>query len=71
MMKFNSDSQEPAMKHRLALAFTAALILFSVGSISAQQVRTAEFNGSRSSAHVEHVKKHHKHKHHHHNINRV
>lgn len=53
------------MKHRFAFAFTAALVLFSVGSISAQQVRTAEFNSSRS-AHVEHVKKHHKHKHHHH-----
>jgi hypothetical protein len=70
-MKFNFDSQDPAMQHRFALAFTAALILFSVGSISAQQVRTAEFNGSRSSAHVEHVKKHRKHKHHHRNTNRA
>ncbi len=59
------------MKHPFALAFTAALIFFSVASVSAQQVRTAEFNGSRSSAHVEHVKKHHKHKHHHHNMNRT
>ena len=59
------------MKHGFALAFAAALILFSVGSISAQQVRTADFNSSRSSGHVEHVKKHHKHKHHHHNTNRA
>jgi hypothetical protein len=59
------------MKHRFALALTAALILFSVGSISAQQVRTAELNSSRSSAHIEHVKKHHKRKHHHHNTNRA
>ena len=59
------------MKHRFALAFTAALILFSVGSISAQQVHTAEFNSSRSSVHVEHVKKHHKRKHHHNNTNRA
>lgn len=57
------------MKHRFAL--TAALVLFSVGSIAAQQVRTAELSTSRSTAHVQHVKKHHKHKHHHHNANRV
>jgi hypothetical protein len=59
------------MKHCFALAITAALILFSAGSLPAQQVRTSQFNSSRSSAHVEHVKKHHKHKHHHHNMNRT
>jgi hypothetical protein len=59
------------MKYRFALAFAAAQILVCFGSISAQQVRTAEFNSTRSKAHVEHVKKHHKHKHHHHNMKRV
>ncbi len=59
------------MKHRFALAFTAALVLFSVGSISAQQVRTAELSNSHSTAHVQLVKKHRKHKHHHHSTNRA
>lgn len=59
------------MKHRFALALTAALIVSSVGSVSAQQVLTAELSSSRSTAHVQLVKKHHKHKHHHHHTNRV
>jgi hypothetical protein len=59
------------MKQCIGLTLAAAVFVLFAGSISAQQVRTAELSSSRSAAHVQIVKKRHKRKHHHHNTNRV